>query len=70
VFRRAAEASVAVAALAMGATFDPTVLARMGVRGTSADVDKARSWYEKAKSTGPRGSRAPLRAKEAPAGGN
>jgi hypothetical protein len=52
VFRRAAEAGDAAAALAMGATFDPTVLAQMGVRGTSADADKARSWYEKAKRFG------------------
>jgi hypothetical protein len=52
VFRRAAEAGDAAAALAMGDTFDPTVLARMGVRGMGADVEKARSWYEKAKSFG------------------
>jgi len=52
VFRRAAEAGDAAAALAMGAAFDPTVLAQIGVHGTSADVDKARSWYEKAKRFG------------------
>jgi hypothetical protein len=52
VFRRAAEAGNAAAALALGATFDPVVLARIGVRGMGADVEKARSWYEKAKEFG------------------
>jgi hypothetical protein len=52
VFRRAAEAGNAAAALALGATFDPAVLARIGVRGMGADVEKARSWYEKAKDFG------------------
>jgi hypothetical protein len=52
VFRRAAEAGNAAAALALGATFDPVVLARIGVRGMGADIEKARSWYEKAKEFG------------------
>jgi TPR repeat protein len=52
VFRRAAEAGNAAAALALGATFDPAVLARIGVRGMGADIEKARSWYEKAKEFG------------------
>jgi hypothetical protein len=52
VFRRAAEAGDAAAALAMGASFDPSFLAKLGMRGSGADVDKARSWYEKAKSFG------------------
>ena len=52
VFRRAAEAGDAPAALAMGATYDPIVLAKLGVLGMSADVGKARSWYEKAKEFG------------------
>jgi hypothetical protein len=52
VFRRAAESGNAAAALALGATFDPVVLARMGVRGMGADVEKARGWYEKAKEYG------------------
>ena len=33
VFQRAAEAGDATAALAMGATYDPTVLAKLGARG-------------------------------------
>jgi hypothetical protein len=52
VFRRAAEAGDAAAALALGATYDPVVLAKMGVRGMGADVEKARGWYEKAKEFG------------------
>jgi hypothetical protein len=52
VYRRAAEAGDAAAALALGATFDPVVLAKMGVRGMGADIEKARSWYEKAKEFG------------------
>ncbi|HEY4404531.1 MAG TPA: hypothetical protein VGN55_07735 [Xanthobacteraceae bacterium] len=52
VYRRAAESGNAAAALALGATFDPVVLARIGVRGMGADVEKARSWYEKAKEFG------------------
>jgi TPR repeat protein len=52
VFRRAAESGNAAAALALGATYDPVVLARLGVRGMGADVEKARSWYEKAKEFG------------------
>jgi len=40
------------AALALGATFDPIVLAKIGVRGAGADVEKARGWYERAKEFG------------------
>jgi hypothetical protein len=36
----------------MGATYDPIVLAKLGFRGISADVGRARSWYEKAKEFG------------------
>jgi hypothetical protein len=52
VFRRAAEAGNAAAALAMGATFDPSALARLGSAGIGADVAKAREWYEKARTYG------------------
>ena len=52
VYQRAAEAGDAAAALALGATYDPVVLAKVGVRGKGADVEKARSWYEKAKEFG------------------
>jgi len=52
VFQRAAEAGNAVAALALGASYDPVVLASLGVRGVDADVSKARIWYQKAKDYG------------------
>jgi len=51
-FQRAAEAGDATAAMALGATYDPNVLAKLGVVGVSADVEKARSWYRKAESFG------------------
>ncbi len=52
VYQRAAEAGDAAAALALGATYDPSVLAKMGVRGVSGDTEKARMWYERAKEYG------------------
>jgi hypothetical protein len=52
VFQRAAEAGDAAAAIALGATYDPTVLAKLGVVGIAADVEKARSWYQKAETFG------------------
>ncbi len=52
VFRRAAEAGDAGGALALGATYDPVVLAKMGVRGIAPDIEQARSWYEKARDFG------------------
>jgi hypothetical protein len=48
VFARAAEARDPKAALALGSTYDPTVLQKMGVVGVQADADIARSWYERA----------------------
>jgi TPR repeat protein len=52
VFQRAAEAGDANAAMALGATYDPTVLAKLGVAGLGADVEQARTWYQKAESLG------------------
>jgi len=51
-FQRAAEAGDASAAMALGATYDPNVLAKLGVIGMGADAEKARSWYQKAESQG------------------
>jgi TPR repeat protein len=51
-FQRAAEAGDAKAAVALGATYDPTVLAKFGVVGISADVAEARTWYRKAEKLG------------------
>ena len=52
VFQRAVEGGNANAAMALGATYDPTVLAKLGVVGMSADVEKARSWYQTAEKLG------------------
>ena len=51
-FQRAAEAGDGNAAVALGGTYDPTELAKRGVVGMSADVAKARSWYQKAEKFG------------------
>jgi TPR repeat protein len=51
-FLRAANAGDAGAAVAMGATYDPVVLADRGYRSVAADLDKARGWYERAKEMG------------------
>jgi hypothetical protein len=51
-FQRAAEAGNAKAAVALGATYDPTALAKLGVVGISADVEQARSWYQRAEKLG------------------
>ena len=54
VFRRAAEAGDAPAALALGGTFDPMVLRSLGVIGVVADAAQARNWYQKAAELGSR----------------
>jgi len=51
-FQRAAQADHGQAALALGATYDPTVLGGMRTVGIDADVAKARFWYQKAASLG------------------
>src|SRR5262249_52066202 len=50
--QRAAEANDAAAATALGATYDPIVLAKLGAVGVDADLVKARFWYQKAISLG------------------
>jgi hypothetical protein len=52
VFKRAAEAGDATAAVALGSTYDPTLLQNLGVFGMESDVEKARNWYEKAEILG------------------
>jgi hypothetical protein len=52
VFGRAAEAGDATAALALAATYDPMMLAKLGVMGMGADLEKARAWYRMAESFG------------------
>jgi hypothetical protein len=48
VLRRAANANDFQATLALGSTFDPVVLAELGVLGFLPDANQARMWYEKA----------------------
>jgi TPR repeat protein len=52
--RRAAEARDARAAFALGGTYDPIVLKRLGAYGSTPDVAAARDWYEKARQYGSR----------------
>ncbi len=57
-FQRAANAGDSAAAVAMGATYDPVILAGRGFRGVVSDREKARSWYERAREMGsPEGPR-------------
>jgi hypothetical protein len=50
--RRAAEASNAEAALALGTTFDPATLRDIGVLGFASNAGQARQWYQKAAELG------------------
>lgn len=52
VLRRAAEAGVARAALALGDTYDPLVLKQLGVVGIVGDPNEAREWYRRAAELG------------------
>ncbi|MFC5068830.1 SEL1-like repeat protein [Flaviflagellibacter deserti] len=47
-YRRAAEAGYAEAALALGDTYDPTFLKQRRVVGLAPDPAKARQWYQRA----------------------
>jgi len=58
--RRAAEAGSAEAALALGATFDPLVIRRLGAIGAAPDPAQARQWYQKAVALGSPTSSQPL----------
>ena len=51
-FRRAAEAGSAEAALALGATYDPSFIAEIGAQGIPPDRAEARLWYERAGTLG------------------
>jgi hypothetical protein len=59
--RRAAEARSARAALALGATYDPIMLAILHADGVTPDVSKARDWYEKANEFGSQEARQRLK---------
>jgi hypothetical protein len=51
-FGRAAEVGDARSALALGASYDPEVLRKLGVLGVAANATLAREWYAKASSFG------------------
>lgn len=52
VYRRAAEAGYAEAALALGETYDPRALEQRGAVGMGGDIAQARKWYERARELG------------------
>jgi TPR repeat protein len=52
VLQRAAEACDVRAAFALGASYDPIMLQKLGVALLDANVPAARSWYERAKELG------------------
>jgi hypothetical protein len=51
-YERAADAGLALGAMAMAATYDPAELTRLGVLGLKADREAARRWYERARQLG------------------
>ena len=60
--RRAAEAGSEQAALTLAGTFDPNILAALGLQDGAADTAMARLWYERAERFG--SSEAPRRLRE------
>jgi len=52
VLKRAAEAGDASAALALGGTYDPIELEKLGEHDSPPDIAMARTWYQKAKDLG------------------
>ncbi len=55
-FGRAAEAGSGDAALAMGETYDPDFIAKMGAQGIKPEPDQAIAWYERARALGAAGA--------------
>jgi hypothetical protein len=51
-FKRAADAGSAEAALALGSTYDPSVIKLLGAVSVTADLDRALKWYETAADRG------------------
>jgi hypothetical protein len=51
-YERAAEAGLALGAMAMAATYDGVELQRIGARGLKPDREAARRWYERARQLG------------------
>lgn len=59
-FRRAADAGLGEAALAMGQTYDSVELARLRIVSIAPDPSEARRWYQKAVELGARTEAGPL----------
>jgi hypothetical protein len=51
-YRQAANAGYALAAIRLGATYDPAELSRLRVEGMTPDAVEARKWYERARELG------------------
>jgi TPR repeat protein len=51
-YGRAADAQSVAGALAMGMTFEPKMLAQIGVQGMPADTQRAEIWYQRAAALG------------------
>jgi len=51
-YERAAEAGLALGAMALAATYDPAELDRLGVQGLQPDRAEAAKWYERARQLG------------------
>ncbi len=63
---RAAEAGDARALLALGETYDPVTLARIGARGLKGDAARARDYYAQALAAGLSAARERMAALDAP----
>jgi TPR repeat protein len=63
-FKRAAEAGSGEAALALGTTYDPALIAEIGAQGIEPEPREARIWYERAKDLGAQDAEAKLKALE------
>ena len=56
-FKKGADAGDAQSAIAMGATYDPTLFSALKVQGMRPDIDLARQWYQKAINLGSKDAR-------------
>jgi hypothetical protein len=63
-FERAAEAGDGQAALQLGASFDPVMLDRAGIRGVTGDPAQALSWYRRARELGMAEADQPIKSLE------
>jgi Bacterial SH3 domain len=59
-FQRAAEAGSGEAALALGLTYDPGFIEKIGAQGIKPEPEQAQAWYERAAALGAQGAEAKL----------